>query len=226
MEDERESMAADGVASDGAEPEGRLGAALSYAVEVHRGQFRKGARAIPYIAHPLAVAALVLEYGGDEDEAVAALLHDVPEDGEDGDGHLVTIGERFGPRVRQIVSLCTETTVKPKPPWPKRKRDYVERLRAHVVRDDVEVGYLRVSLADKVHNVGSILADLARGERVFDRFNAPEPKDQNTLRYYQDLADAFAQYEGPDIGVRGLSRLFDAAVRDLAVAVTAPVSRP
>jgi hypothetical protein len=89
-----------------------------------------------------------------------------------------------------------------------------------------KVGYLRVSLADKVHNVGSILADLARGERVFDRFNAPEPKAQSTLRYYQDLADAFAQYEGPDLGVRRLSRQFGAAVRDLAVAVSAVVSDP
>jgi (p)ppGpp synthase/HD superfamily hydrolase len=205
----------------GQEPEGRLAAALSYAVDVHRVQFRKGPRAIPYIAHPLAVAALVLENGGDEDEAIAALLHDVPEDGDDGEGHLVTIGELFGPRVRQIVWLCTETTVKPKPPWPERKRDYIERLGDHVLRDDVEVGYLRVSLADKLHNVGSILADLARGERVFDRFNAPQPKDRTTLRYYQDLAAAFREYQGRDEGVRELSRQLDGAVRDLAVAVDA-----
>jgi HD domain len=189
------------VGPGGAGSDVRLGAALSYAVEVHRDQFRKGARAIPYIAHPLAVAALVLEYGGDEDEAIAALLHDVPEDGLDGEGHLVTIGERLGPRAHQIVWLCTETTVKPKPPWPDRKRDYVERLRDHVVRDDVEVGYLRVSLADKLHNVSSILGDLARGEWVFDLFNAPEPKADTSLAYYQELADAFGRYQGPDAGV-------------------------
>ena len=113
---------------------------------------RKGSQT-PYIAHPLGVASLVLEDGGDEDEAIAALLHDAPED-QGGLETLEQIRIRFGERVASIVDGCTDTYETPKPPWRRRKDDYL----AHLPTASPSVW--RVSLADKLHNARTILVDL------------------------------------------------------------------
>jgi (p)ppGpp synthase/HD superfamily hydrolase len=169
----------------------RFGDALRLAFELHRDQRRKGS-GIPYVAHLLAVAALVIEDGGDEDEAIAALLHDAVED----QGHsisLVSIRERFGPRVAEIVEGCTDTPADfgsgEKGPWKPRKQLYVAHVRTGPAS-------LRVSLADKLHNACSILADHERhGDAVFQRFTASR---EETLWYYRELVLAFR-----DAGVRG-----------------------
>ncbi len=100
--------------------------ALSYAVVVHAGQQRKGT-GVPYIAHLFAVASIALEYGATEDEAIAALLHDAGEDAG-GRGRIEDIRLRFGDAVADIVQGCTDTEVMPKPPWRKRKEDYIAHL--------------------------------------------------------------------------------------------------
>jgi (p)ppGpp synthase/HD superfamily hydrolase len=165
------------------EPGERFAAALSYAVEKHARQRRKGSET-PYIAHLLGVCGLVIEDGGSEDEAIAALLHDAAED-QGGEATLAEIEDRFGPDVRRIVAACSDTFEMPKPPWQERKQAYIASV-ASKSPDE-----LRVSLADKVHNARAILFDYhAIGERVFDRFN---PNRERTLWYYRTLADAFAQ---------------------------------
>ncbi len=148
----------------------RLEAAFDFAVELHDGQLRKQVPGeepgdgIPYISHLMAVAALVLEHGGDEDEAIAALLHDGPED-QGGEATLEEIRQRFGERVAKTVEECTDTLEQPKPEWWARKREYHRNLRR------ASSSALLVSLADKVHNAESTLADVrGRGERVWDRF--------------------------------------------------------
>ena len=162
----------------------RLDEAFALARELHAGQRRKGT-AIPYIGHLMAVAALVIEDGGDEDEAIAALLHDAVED-QGGPPTLALIRERFGPRVAAIVAACSDTDETPKPPWRARKEAYLAHLRA----PDLPDGTLRVSLADKLHNARAILADARAGHDVFARFNAPR---QDQAWYYDALARAFAQ---------------------------------
>ena len=139
----------------------RFTEAVSYALELHGDQVRK-ATSIPYVSHLLSVCALVLEDGGTEDEAIAALLHDGPED-QGGQGILDEIRRRFGSEVATMVDGLSDTLRSPKPPWRERKAAYLVRL-----RDEPE-SVLRVSLADKLHNLRSIAAD---GEDVWDRFNA------------------------------------------------------
>lgn len=129
----------------------RFEEALAYAVRLHASQNRKGTET-PYVAHLLGVVALVLEDGGDEDEAIAALLHDAIED----QGDKVTLEQvrsRFGERVARIVQGCTDADTIPKPPWKKRKESYVEHVR-HAPPD-----VRRVSLADKLNNAQAILRD-------------------------------------------------------------------
>jgi GTP pyrophosphokinase len=157
----------------------RFDEAFQYASSLHAYQRRKGS-GIPYLSHLLAVAALVLEDGGDEDEAIAALLHDSVEDqGADLD----EIRARFGPRVATIVDACTDARARPKPPWEERKRRYVE----HVKTAPPDV--VRVSAADKLHNARSILADYrAVGEELWQRFTATRAQ---TLWYYRALVDAY-----------------------------------
>jgi (p)ppGpp synthase/HD superfamily hydrolase len=157
--------------------------ALAYATEVHAGQARKGT-SVPYVAHVLGVCALVLEDGGGEDEAIAALLHDAVEDGG-GLPVLEEIRRRFGDGVAEIVWACSDTADVPKPAWKERKTRYV----AHVRTAGADAR--RVSCADKLHNARSILRDYRLvGERLWDRFNAP-PEDQ--LWYYRTLVEAFRQ---------------------------------
>jgi hypothetical protein len=161
--------------------------ALVYATRTHAPQARKGT-GVPYVAHLLSVAALVVEDGGDEDEAIAALLHDAVED-QGGEARLEEIRTRYGDRVAEIVRECSDTDETPKPAWRKRKTDYI----AHVAT--ATPGAVRVSLADKLHNARAVLYDYrALGEELWERFN-PEA-DQ--LWYYRSLVAAFrARTDGP-----------------------------
>jgi (p)ppGpp synthase/HD superfamily hydrolase len=155
--------------------------ALSYAARVHRDQIRKGTQ-VPYITHLLAVAAIVGENGGTEEEVVAALLHDAPED-QGGEERLADIRERFGEGVADIVAGNTDTFEDPKPPWRERKVRYVARI-AHEP-ESVRL----VSAADKLHNARSILADLRSvGDELWQRFNGGK---EGTLWYYRALVEAF-----------------------------------
>ncbi len=155
--------------------------ALTYATALHATQWRKGT-AVPYIAHLLGVCALVLEEGGDEDEAIAALLHDAVED-QGGPPTLAAIRARFGERVAQIVEGCTDADTIPKPPWRARKEAYITHLR------DAPPDVRRVSLADKLHNARAVLRDVQRdGDASFDRFKGGK---DGTIWYYRTLADVF-----------------------------------
>ena len=161
----------------------RLSQALALAIEAHNGQFRKETT-IPYIAHPMAVASIALEYGADEDQAMAALLHDSVEDG--GAKYAELIRSKFGDRVADIVNGCTDGVPDNngiKPPWKQRKESYIAHLKS--APDDV----LLVSGSDKLHNARAIVSDLQNiGLRVFDRFSSSKA---DTLWYYQSLADIF-----------------------------------
>lgn len=146
---------------------GRLDDAVAYARQLHAAQLRKGTT-IPYLAHLLSVAALVLEHGGDEDQAIAGLLHDAVED-QGGRPILEEIRRRFGPRVAGIVAACSDTDVEEPShkPWRERKERYLEHLR----QAPAEV--CLVSAADKLHNARAILTDYrAIGDLLWKRFNA------------------------------------------------------
>lgn len=155
--------------------------AFLFAAEKHRGQSRK-ASTIPYIAHLMGVASLVLEAGGDEEIAIAALLHDVVEDCG-GAQMLKEVRRRFGKRVAGIVDGCTDAYVMPRPEWRERKESYIHRLRKEGA--DTRL----VSAADKLNNVRSILSDYRDvGESVWSRFNGGR---EGTLWYYRTLRDEF-----------------------------------
>ena len=159
----------------------RFEQALLFATRKHSGQSRKGT-ATPYIAHLLSVAGLVLEAGGDEDLAIAALLHDVVE-GCGGAPMLKEVRRRFGKRVAHVVEGCTDTDVYPKPPWLQRKEDYLKHLK------NADADTRLVSVADKLHNVRSILTDYReQGDAVWDRFQG---KRDGTLWYYRALLKEF-----------------------------------
>jgi (p)ppGpp synthase/HD superfamily hydrolase len=164
--------------------------AFSYAAEAHARQERKGGH-IPYVSHLMAVASHVLENGGDEDAAIAALLHDAPED-QGGEPRLAEIRKRFGDRVAGIVRECSDSLTedpKAKAPWRDRKRAYLEHLRA-----SSDQAYLLVSCADKLHNAQAILRDFrADGHEVWVRFTADEKKtDVEIVGFYDALAETFA----------------------------------
>jgi (p)ppGpp synthase/HD superfamily hydrolase len=161
----------------------RLSDAFAFAARIHAAQRRKGTD-IPYVSHLMAVAGIVLEHGGDEELAIAALLHDAIEDcGADQEAEIAT---RFGPRIAAIVRDCTDADEQPKPPWRARKEAYLARL-AHKGRDS-----LLVSAADKLHNARAIVADLrTHGPAMMTRFNAGAA---GTLWYYRALSDAFAHH--------------------------------
>ncbi len=174
--------------------------ALSFAAEKHAGQTRK-ASTIPYIAHLMGVASLVLEAGGDEDLAIAALLHDVVEDCG-GAPMLKEVRRRFGVRVAKVVDGCTDADTDPKPPWWERKELYIRHLR----RADADTRL--VSAADKLNNVRSILADYRQvGESVWSRFNGGR---EGTLWYYRTLREEFLRRKPNRV-----SREFDLAVNEL-----------
>jgi (p)ppGpp synthase/HD superfamily hydrolase len=160
--------------------------AVKYALELHAHQTRKGGR-IPYVSHLFSVTALVLEDGGSEDEAIAALLHDAVED-QGGKATREEIRRRFGKKVVHIVDGCTDTDESPKPPWRERKQRYIE----HIRHAPAEVR--RVSLADKLHNARTILRDFRRsGDDVWDRFTGGK---EGTLWYYRAMLDAYREAKG------------------------------
>jgi GTP pyrophosphokinase len=159
----------------------RFADALIYATRAHGDQVKKGSN-IPYIAHVLGVAAITLEYGGSETEAIGALLHDVVEDCGGGP-RLQEIRDRFGQAVAKIVDGCTDTDRTPKPPWRERKKKYVAHL------GSVDASTLLVSASDKLYNARAILRDLRReGDHAFEKFNG---RKKGTLWYYRALAKAF-----------------------------------
>jgi (p)ppGpp synthase/HD superfamily hydrolase len=172
--------------------------ALVYATRLHAAQRRKGTD-ILYVSHLLAVASLVLEAGGNEDEAIAALLHDGPED-QGGLETLAEIRARFGDRVGDIVAACSDTFEAEKPAWKARKQAYLDHLR------DAAPAVLLVSCADKLHNARAILADYRRhGETLWDRFNGGR---DDILWYYAELARIF-DARGPEALAVQLARVVE-----------------
>jgi (p)ppGpp synthase/HD superfamily hydrolase len=161
----------------------RFHGAFHYAAEKHKTQTRKG-KNVPYLAHLMSVAAIVLEFGGDEDCAIAALLHDVVEDCG-GRPVLREIENEFGPRVARMVEGCTDSFDEPKGPWKTRKDEYLERLRT----EDPNTRF--VSACDKLDNARSVLRDFRKdGDSIWQRFHGGR---EGTLWYYRALADAFQQ---------------------------------
>ena len=176
----------------------RFDRALLLASELHRTQVRKES-GVPYVSHVLAVAALALEHGADEDQAIAALLHDAVED----QGGLPTaerIRAQFGARVADLVLALSDAVVAPKPPWRQRKERYLAHL-AHAAAD-----VLLVSACDKVHNARCIVADHAAvGPSLWQRFTGGR---DGTLWYYRELAAIF-RARGPARLAAELSELTD-----------------
>jgi (p)ppGpp synthase/HD superfamily hydrolase len=164
----------------------RFHEAAKYASELHARQARKGGQ-IPYISHLFAVAGIVLEHGGTEDEAIAALLHDGPED-QGGLATLAHIRSAFGDEVARIVEACSDSLVDTsqngarKEPWAARKARYVAHLR------EADASTLLVSAADKLHNARSIQGDHHAGQDVFARFSAP--RDAVIANYFA-MIDAY-----------------------------------
>jgi (p)ppGpp synthase/HD superfamily hydrolase len=174
--------------------------AFSLAAAKHAGQARK-ASTLPYISHLMGVTSIVLEFGGDEDLAIAALLHDVVEDCG-GAPMLKEVKRRFGLRVAKIVEGCTDSDTFPKPPWRERKETYLEHLKTA----DAETRF--VSAADKLHNVRSILSDYREvGESVWARFAGGR---DGTLWYYRTLLEEFLRHKSSR-----LVREFELDVREL-----------
>lgn len=171
----------------------RFERALLFAARKHAGQVRKGTPA-PYISHVIGVASLVLEAGGDEDLASAALLHDVAEDCG-GVPMLKEIRQRFGKRVAHVVKGCTQEVDLP---WRERREKYIQHLRT------ADADTRLVSAADKLHNARHILTDYREiGERIWQRFNGGR---EGTLWYYQALAKEFRRHK-PNRIVNELERV-------------------
>ena len=169
----------------------RFEAALVFAHRVHRDQPRKGT-GIPYIAHILGVAAIALEYGADDDQAIGALLHDAAEDGG-GEATLAEIRARFGDAVGDIVLGCSDSLVEDpegKLPWLERKENYLAHL------EHAGESVLLVSAADKLHNVRAIIRDYdAHGDSIWERFKGGR---DGTLWYYETVAHTLARrYHSP-----------------------------
>jgi len=154
---------------------------MTYAIFVHKSQNRKNTN-VPYISHLLAVTSIVLEEGGDEDLAIAALLHDSVED-QGGMDRLIDIRLHYGERVANIVEACSDSFTSPKSPWKIRKDYYLEHLKT--ADEDV----LLISLADKLHNSSTICRDFQKeGEKIWGRFNGGK---EGTIWYYKQLVEIF-----------------------------------
>jgi (p)ppGpp synthase/HD superfamily hydrolase len=174
----------------------RFREALLYATELHANQTRKGTDE-PYIGHLLGVASLVLQYGGNENEVIAALLHDAVED-QGGRATLKKIKKKFGKNVAAIVEACSDSFEIPKPPWPERKKEHLATIR-HASRS-VRLVYA----ADKLHNAHCILADYREiGERLWQRFSG---RKEGTLWYYREMAEALKRPRSEPL-VKELSRV-------------------
>ena len=154
-----------------------------YAAELHKNQTRKGGT-VPYVSHLMAVAAIVMRFGGNEDEVIAALLHDAVED-QGGQPTLLTIKNHFGQTVANIVEGCSDTDQHPKPPWKDRKEAYLEHLRG------ADQSTTMVSAADKFHNAQDCLITYDEiGQSMWNLFKASK---ELTKWYYQQLADIYAK---------------------------------
>ena len=179
--------------------------ALTFATQLHANQIRKGS-GVPYVAHLLAVASIALEYGANEEEAIAALLHDAIED-QGGAATREEIRRRFGDTITDIVDGCTDADTIPKPPWRQRKEAYI----AHIPKASASVRL--VSAADKLHNAQSILRDYRLlGEELWQRFHGGK---EGTLWYYRSLIEAFRTNESTPI-IEDLERV----VSELEILVT------
>ena len=156
--------------------------ALTYATELHANQVRKSS-GVPYISHLLGVTSIALEYGANEDEAIAALLHDAVED-RGGAATREEIRRRFGDTVTAIVDGCTDAETIPKPPWRQRKEAYIATI------PQASSSVILVSAADKLHNARAILKDYRTlGETVWERFKGGK---DGTLWYYRAVVEAFS----------------------------------
>jgi len=156
--------------------------AVDFTLVLHAEHRRKSGTDVPYACHLFGVASLVMEHGGDEDESIAALLHDAVED-QGGAPTLEKIRERFGDRVAMIVAGCTDTDQTPKPPWRQRKETYIAHL------DNADPSVRLVSCCDKLHNARAIVRDQHnKGDDAFKIFTG---KKDGTLWYYRALSDAF-----------------------------------
>lgn len=181
----------------------RFDDAFLYASALHRNQARKSS-GTPYLAHLMAVAAIALEHGATEDEAIAALLHDAVED-QGGPPVLAEIQRRFGDEVADIVAGCTDTDQIHKPSWWPRKERFVERLAT------APYSVRLVVAADKLHNVQSVLADYRLlHERLWSRFTGGK---DGTLWFYRAVGDALRQAATPD--EPELNRLLDEIERNV-----------
>ena len=175
----------------------RFKEALAYAFHLHSAQLRKGS-GVPYMAHLLSVCGLVLEEGGDEDQVIAALLHDAAED-QGGAATLAEIRERFGKKVGEMVLACSDSLVSPRPPWRERKEAYIAHL------PEAPADSLLVSVADKLHNARCILRDLrGLGEDVWDRFQGGR---KGSLWYYRSMAQTLKEARAPARLVAELDRV-------------------
>lgn len=184
----------------------RFAEAFKYAAHEHRCQMRKGTK-IPYISHLMSVSALIWENGGDEDQAIAGLLHDVIEDADPPSAVpriRKEILERFGPRVLRLVEGCTDgeqDASGEKAPWKERKENYLE----HLQHEPAEL--LLVSCCDKLHNARAILTDLTtHGESLFNRFTG---KKEGTLWYYRKLSEIYQAKLPNVVAVRELASVVD-----------------
>ena len=158
--------------------------AYVYSYKLHKKQTRKGSN-IPYFTHLSSVSNLIIENNGTTTQAIAGLLHDAVED-QGGAKTLAAIKRKFGPKVAKIVDQCSDTTIKPKPPWKTRKIKYIKDIK-NKTQDT-----LLVSLCDKYHNANCILSDYQKvGEEIWDRFTASK---QETFWYYESLYKEFKKY--------------------------------
>lgn len=171
----------------------RFERAVDLALELHNDEPRKGS-GVNYMGHLLGVAAIVIDDGGNEDEVLAALLHDGPED-RGGEETLDRIRRDFGEQVGAMVEALSDTFEAEKPPWKERKEKYLDKLR-EMPEGSRTRSVLRVSLADKLYNARAIAFDFGGvGENVWDRFRAPK---EDQLWYYGSLGPIYADKLGAD----------------------------
>jgi (p)ppGpp synthase/HD superfamily hydrolase len=174
-----------------------------YAARLHATQLRKGTTR-PYVAHLLGVASIVLTHGGNEDDAIAALLHDAVED-QGGKPQLRRIRKIFGARVAEIVEGCTDADTFPKPPWRERKEKYIRHLRS------ADSSVRLISAADKLYNAQETLTDTRElGDTIWKRFHATK---EETLWYYREVVKILKR-RGP----RALAAELERIVEELATA--------
>jgi (p)ppGpp synthase/HD superfamily hydrolase len=191
----------------------RFTEALVFAAQLHRAQRRKGPAEIPYLAHLLAVAGTVIEHGGTEEEAIAALLHDAVED-QGGLSTRETILRLFGPEVTEIIDGSTDATVSPKPPWRERKERFLARLAT------APASIQLVVLADKLSNVRSTIRDLRQfGGEVWNWFRGGE---QGTLWYYRAVVETIRPADARSAALHRELELAVGELESLAAQATQP----